>query len=35
MAVFEWLEDWYHEKRMHSAINYRSLADFEHSLNPA
>jgi transposase InsO family protein len=28
-AVFEWIESWYNLRRLHSALNYRSPADYE------
>ena len=35
LDIVNWIEGFYNEKRLHSAIDYRSPADFERSLNAA
>ena len=35
LDIVNWIEGFYNEKRLHSAINYRSPADFERSLKAA
>jgi putative transposase len=35
LDIVNWIEGFYNEKRMHSAINYRSPADFERNLKAA
>ncbi|MEO7208877.1 MAG: IS3 family transposase, partial [Steroidobacteraceae bacterium] len=35
LDIVNWIEGFYNEKRLHSAINYRSPADFERSLRAA
>jgi putative transposase len=30
-AIFSWIEGWYNRRRLHSALNYRSPADYENS----
>ena len=35
LDVVDWIEGFYNAKRLHSAINYRSPADFERSLQAA
>ena len=35
LDIVNWIEVFYNEKRLHSAINYRSPADFERGLKAA
>jgi len=35
LDIVNWIEGFYNEKRLHSAIDYRSPADFERSLKAA
>jgi putative transposase len=35
LDIVNWVEGFYNEKRLHSAIDYRSPADFERSLKAA
>jgi transposase InsO family protein len=35
LDVVDWIEGFYNAKRLHSAIDYRSPADFERSLQVA
>jgi transposase InsO family protein len=28
-AIYKWIESWYHRKRLHSTLGYRSPDDFE------
>ena len=32
-SIFEWIECWYNRKRRHSALGYKSPAEFEAELN--
>lgn len=32
LAVFSWIESWYHPKRLHSCLGYLSLDEFEDAL---
>jgi putative transposase len=35
LDIVNWFEEFYDEKRLHSAIGYRSPADFDRSLETA